>query len=195
MRIALIVATVVLSGLASTRGAEAHCDAMNGPVVAAARRALDAGDPAAALAWVKPEQEAAVRGAFQKAIAARKQGDAAREIADLWFFETLVRLHRAGEGAPFTGLKPAAPAPAGIAMADKAIQQRDIKELRRHVTSAVSGAIDQRWKALQAVKPAPGDVAAGRRWVDEYVAFVHLVQGIVGAAEGEHGEHGEHQEK
>jgi hypothetical protein len=28
-------------------------------------------------------------------------------VADRWFFETAVRVHRAGEGAPFTGLKPA----------------------------------------------------------------------------------------
>jgi hypothetical protein len=28
-------------------------------------------------------------------------------VARRWFFETVVRLHRAGEGAPYTGLKPA----------------------------------------------------------------------------------------
>jgi hypothetical protein len=38
---------------------------------------------------------------------ARHEGPASREVADRHFFETVVRLHRAGEGAPYTGLKPA----------------------------------------------------------------------------------------
>jgi hypothetical protein len=37
----------------------------------------------------------------------RALGAEAEAVADRWFFETVVRVHRAGEGAPYTGLKPA----------------------------------------------------------------------------------------
>jgi hypothetical protein len=48
-----------------------------------------------------------LRGAFQKKLDVRKLNPAARDLAGTFFFEMLIRVHRAGEGAPFTGLKPA----------------------------------------------------------------------------------------
>src|SRR5512141_1215891 len=85
--------------------AAAHCDTMNGPVISTARQALDKGDVTPVLKWIKPDKEAEVRAAFKQAVAARKQGKAAKEVADRYFFETLVRMHREGEGAAYTGLK------------------------------------------------------------------------------------------
>ena len=84
-----------------------HCDSLDGPVVAAARRALDAGDVALVLPFVPEQGEAEVRGVFQSTLRIRELNDDAREVADRLFFETVVRIHRAGEGAPYTGLKPA----------------------------------------------------------------------------------------
>ena len=84
-----------------------HCDTMDGPVVAAARRALEKEDVNLILPYVKENASADVKLAFEKALRARKVDPTAREVADFYFFETAVRLHRAGEGAPYTGLKPA----------------------------------------------------------------------------------------
>ena len=84
-----------------------HCDSLDGPVVAAARRALDAGDVDLVLPFVPEQGEAEVRGVFQSTLRVRELSDDAREVADRLFFETAVRVHRAGEGAPYTGLKPA----------------------------------------------------------------------------------------
>lgn len=84
-----------------------HCDTMDGPVVTAARKALEAGNVDIVLPFVPEEGAAEVRAAFDKVQRARKADPAAREVADLYFFETVVRIHRAGEGAPYTGLKPA----------------------------------------------------------------------------------------
>ena len=52
----------------------------------------------------------------------RKSGPEARALADTWFFETVVRVHRAGEGAPYNGLEPAGQdlGPA-IAAADRSV--------------------------------------------------------------------------
>ncbi len=82
-----------------------HCDSMDGPVVTAARRALDGEDINLVLPYVKASASAELRSAFDKVLPARKASPAARQVADLYFYETAVRRHRAGEGAPYTGLK------------------------------------------------------------------------------------------
>jgi hypothetical protein len=84
-----------------------HCDTLDGPVVTAARQALDTGDVEVALAYVPAEGDDEVRTAFELASKARLEGEGARELADLYFFDTVVRVHRHGEGAAHTGLKPA----------------------------------------------------------------------------------------
>ncbi len=92
--------SVLAAATVSVQIARAHCDGLDGPVVTAARTALDSGDPNLVLIWVQPRDEAEVRQAFAQAIAVRKLNAQARDLADRYFFETLVRLHRAGEGAP-----------------------------------------------------------------------------------------------
>src|SRR5512137_76552 len=99
----------------------AHCDTLDGPVVTEARVALEKGDVTPVLKWVKAENEDEIKTVFKKVLAARSSGKEAKEIADLYFFETLVRLHRAGEGAAFTGLEPAGTIEPAVAAADKAI--------------------------------------------------------------------------
>src|SRR5690349_7572698 len=118
---ATLLALAALIALAP-RPAAAHCDTLDGPVVKAARAALSRGDVRPVLAWVQPGDEAVVRAEFERAVAVRKLGPEARSLADTYFFETVVRLHRAGEGAPYTGLKPAGlEAPNAIAAADRAV--------------------------------------------------------------------------
>lgn len=101
--IAAVLATGFCSLLASP--AWAHCDTMGGPVIAEVRAALEKGDATPILKWVKKENDAEIRTAFARAVALRAKGPEAKELADQYFLETLVRLHRAGEGAPYTGLK------------------------------------------------------------------------------------------
>jgi Family of unknown function (DUF6448) len=84
-----------------------HCDSLDGPVVTAARRALDAGNVDVVLPFVPEQGEAEVKDVFQSTLQGRQLDDETREVADRLFFETVVRVHRAGEGAPYTGLKPA----------------------------------------------------------------------------------------
>lgn len=108
-----------------------HCDTMDGPVVKAAARALEEKDVALVLPYVPKDGEGEVKRRFASVVELRGQGDQARELADLHFFETVVRLHRAGEGEPFTGLKPAGldPGPV-IPVAERArAQLRAVLEL------------------------------------------------------------------
>ena len=96
----------------------AHCDTLDGPVIQDARKAIEAKDITPVLKWVKPHDEKAVRAAFKKVLAGTAKG---HDAAENLFFSTLVKIHRAGEGAPFSGLKPAGAVEPAVAEADKAL--------------------------------------------------------------------------
>lgn len=162
----------------------AHCDGLDGPVVTAARKALDTRDINHVLIWVQPAGEAEVRAAFAKTLQVRTLSPHARDLADTWFFETLVRVHRAGEGAPFTGLKPAGRdlGPA-IPAADQAVRSGDHKPLLQQLHSAVTQGIHSRFHALHAAAAfEPSNLAAGRAYVKAYVDFLHYIESLDTAA-------------
>lgn len=163
----------------------AHCDTMDGPVVAAARTALEKGDVSPVLKWVRPEDEKDIRAAFARTMTVRSGGREARELADTWFFETLVRVHRAGEGAPYTGLAPAGtPIERPIVLADKALASGDSSELVRAVSGSVAEGIRERFaRAAEAKKHAEESVAKGRAFVAAYVELTHYVERLHADAE------------
>jgi len=174
----LLVLAVAAFLCIGVRLASAHCDTLSGPVVADAREALTGKDVTPVLKWVKAADEDVIKAAFKKALAVRGKGPEARDLADTWFFETLVRIHRAGEGAPFTGLKDGAPEPI-VAAADSALEKGDATALVAHVTGAVAAGIKERLaKAVEARKKAKESVAAGREYVEAYVQYVHYVERI-----------------
>ena len=124
-----------------------HCDSMDGPVVTAARHALEKENVNLILPYVKASARADVKLAFDKVLRARKAGPAAHEVADLYFFETAVRLHRAGEGAPYTGLKPAGlDVGPVIPVAEKAIETGSPEKLIRLLTSLLRQELEHRFE-------------------------------------------------
>ncbi len=120
-------------------------------------------------------------------------GSTGKWFADQFFFETLVRLHRAGEGAPFTGLKPAGRdlGPA-IPEGDKALETGDLKPVWKLLSDAAHQGLHQRFEAaLRAKSFRPADVEAGRQFVAAYVSYIHYVEGLYGAAKrSAHGDEG-----
>jgi hypothetical protein len=164
---------LALSGIAS-----AHCDTMEGPVVSAARAALENGDITPVLKWVKPEHEKETRSAFARALTVRARGPEAKELADTYFFETLVRVHRAGEGAPYTGLQPAGtPIEPAISLADRALATGNADNLVKSLTAHAEEGIRERFsRAAAAKKHAEESVAAGREFVEAYVELTHYVE-------------------
>ncbi len=186
-RIALLVALTIL---AAPMSALAHCDALDGPVVTSARTALETGKLNPVLAWVRAGDEPEIKAVFARARAVRKLGPEARELADRLFFETLVRVHRAGEGAPFTGLRPAGQdfGPA-IAAADRSIGKRSPEEVEKLLVETVKHGLGQRYARLAARTPPGEDVAEGREWVEAYVPYVHWVDGVYQAANAGAGAH------
>ena len=168
----------------SARTACAHCDTLDGPVVKDAKAALEKGDVTAVLKWVKKDNEAEIRDTFNKTLTVRSKGKEAQELADTYFLETLVRIHRAGEGEPYTGLKPAGH-DLGLAIpaADKAIADGKIEPVFKLLNEAVHEGLHERFQQVIARKNYnKDDVVAGREYVEAYVTFMHYVEGIYEAA-------------
>jgi hypothetical protein len=162
----------------------AHCDGLDGPVVQAARKALAARNVNLVLVWVQPSGEAEIRQAFTKTLAVRGLNPEAQQLADTYFFETLVRVHRAGEGAPYTGLKPAGrDLGSAIPAADQAVEAASAEALVRTITETATHGLHTRFQKLQTAKNyKPSDLAAGRDFVKAYVDFLHYVEALDTAA-------------
>lgn len=178
--------------LAAPDYAAAHCDTLDGPVIQDARKAIAAQDITPILKWVKPQDEKSVRAAFQKVLTNKNEKT---EVVEHKFFETLVKIHRAGEGAPFTGLKAAGAVEPAVAAADQALASGSPEALVRLITTDVVAGIKERYEhAAATYQHKDESVAQGREFVESYVAFTHYVerlhQDAIGA--GAHGEHAEH---
>jgi hypothetical protein len=183
----LVLSALLLGG---AHRVQAHCDTLDGPVVNAARTALTESNVNRVLIWVQKQDEAEIKQAFEKTLAVRKLSTEARNLADMYFFETLVRIHRAGEGAPYTGLKPAGDLSPAIRAADMAIKDGKLEPVARLLTGAVHEGLHKRFEEVSTrTNFAPNDVSAGREYVEAYVKYVHYVEGVYDASSGAVAEH------
>jgi hypothetical protein len=160
--------------------ARAHCDGLDGPVVKAAQQALAAGNVNLILIWVQKKDEGEIRSLFNKTLEVRKLSPQAKELADMYLFESLVRIHRAGEGEPYTGLKPAGRdlGPA-IPAADQALDSGTVEPLLKLLSGGMEREIQKKFKeAIVRKRHRPDDVEAGRAYVESYVSFVTYVESI-----------------
>lgn len=188
----LVMATVIAGFLASP--AFAHCDSVDGPVAGAAIEALETGNVNLALPYAPASAEDEIKAAHQMALTARADGKAAAKVADRWFMETVVRLHREGEGATFTGLKPAGinygPV---IPAAEKALETGDPTQVKTLLSGAVERLLEERFKDAQKVlestrKTPPQtavEVAEARERVNAEFAFIEYAEGIHAALKAE----------
>lgn len=186
MRLSRLVLPLACA-LALAPEAAAHCDTLDGPVVKAAQGALDTGNVNLVLIWVQKDGEKEIREAFDRTVAVRKLGGEARKLADQFFFETVVRVHRAGEGAPYTGLKPAGldMGPA-IRLGDQAMETGDLKPVWKLLNEKAHTTLHQKFEAAYTARtPKAGDVEAGRRAVAAYITYIHYADGLYRAASGQ----------
>jgi len=156
-----------------------HCDTMDGPVAMEATAALEKGDVTPVLKWVREEHEEEVRSALSKVMAVRAKGPEAKELADTFFLETVVRLHRAGEGEPYTGIKPAGQVEPPVAAADRAVAENDVGGLAKKIGRAAEKGVRERFERLsEAKKRKEESIGAGREYVSAYIEFIHYVEEI-----------------
>lgn len=169
--------------------AQAHCDTTGGPIIPEARAALEKKDVTPILKWVEKNDEAEIRAAFAKTVAVRGKGKEVKELADQYFLETLVRVHRAGEGAPYSGIKDEAVEPI-VAMADVTLVSGSADEMIKAISNHMAEAIKAKFeRALETSKNKDKSVEAGRDFVEAYVTYMHYVEGIHAAIASSAGHH------
>lgn len=191
-RLLLIPALVggLMLGLQQT--AEAHCDSLDGPVATTAVRALATGNVNLVLPYAPAAAETEIGTVFAQALDVRAAGGKAKTLADRAFIETVVRLHRAGEGAPYTGVKPSGldfgPA---IPAAEQALESGDPSALEALLVEELRHAIRARFAhtaAEQAATKTPethAAVEAARQRVSAELAFIGFAEGLHLAVKGE----------
>ena len=189
MRRFVLASALVCAGLTITATAQAHCDAIGGPVTSAAVRALDTHNVNTVLPYVPASAETELTAAFAQAMSVRVSGHEAKALADRFFMETAVRLHRAGEGAPYTGLRPAGTdfGPA-IPAAEQALATGKIEPLLEVLSREIGDGVRERFAHTTGDKPkepmSAADVPAAREHVRQELGFIGYVEGIYLAVKG-----------
>ena len=172
-----------------------HCDTMDGPVIGDARLAFEKKDVTPILKWIKKENEGNIKDAFNIALKNRIKDEKSKENAEKHFFELLVKIHRAGEGATFEGIKPVGTEiePA-IVEADKALQSGSATNLVNLITKEISEGINKRFSEVsEKKKHVDESVEAGREYVEAYVQYTHYAENLHMMAISKTGHHGDNE--
>ncbi len=189
LRPAIVAAGLLLGSPA----AQAHCDALDGPVAKAALAALDTNNVNLVLPYAPVAAEGEIKAAFTQSLKVRGLGSEAKALADRTFIETTVRLHRAGEGAAYTGLKPAGldHGPA-IPAAEGAIESGDLAKVKALLVEELDQGLQERFARARSAQhtgapKSASDVPAARERVSAELEFVTYVEELRQAMQGAHG--------
>lgn len=181
MTIQILFVIALASGLLILypRKAYAHCDTMDGPAVKDGEKALETGNINYEYKWIFEEYEEELKEIFELALKARKLGQYAKEVSDRWFLENFVRIHRAGEGASYEGLKPSGfELEQVVVAADKAIEIGNMSPLKGLVTDEEYHALEEKFDKAMSLKDFDiNDVKASRAYVNAYVTFFKMAEG------------------
>jgi hypothetical protein len=163
----------------STNAAFAHCDTMEGPLIGDANKAISGNNVNIVLKWIQEANEAEIKDAFILMMKVRILSPDAEKLADKSFFETLVRIHRAGEGIPFTGVKPiGTPIDPRVVAADKAIAAGNLSPLKGLIPEKNMSELTERFRKVMSLKNFDvNDVKAGREYIEAYVQFFKFAEG------------------
>ena len=190
--VALLAATAVAVPLmlGTAAPASAHCDTAQGPVATAARDALAQDNVDLVLPYVKADQEAELTAAFDQTMAIRDSSPEVQKLADQYFVETSVRLHRVGEGASYTGLKDDVEISPGLAAAEQSLESgtsdRVFKVLKRDLRTELTDRFNHVLETRDAEQANPS-VATARERAEAELMFEKYILEIETATNAELG--------
>lgn len=192
-RLTVFAGVLLFISLAMAKPAGAHCDSYDGPVITDARKAINAQNPALVLKWISASQESEIIPLFNKVVAL-KSGDAEiYQIVEKHFLETLVRLHRETEGAPYTGLKPAGTTKAIVLMSDQALEKEDVDGMLKKLNNHIGQVVREKYETtVKLSRNRDDDAEAGRAYVKAYVDYTHTLEALHDVLESDHAAHAHH---
>jgi hypothetical protein len=109
----------------------------------------------------------------------RRLNPEAEQLSENYFFETLVRLHRSGEGLSYTGVKPIGyPVDIKIIASDESIAKGNLSPLVSLVSKDKIEQLKVLFEKVMSLKEFDvNNVQAGREYVEAYVSFFHYAEG------------------
>lgn len=159
--------------------ASAHCDSYDGPVIKDATKALETNNANLVLKWITPEQEKEIIPLFEKTYQLKSGDKEVYAIVEKQFFETLVRLHRETEGAPYTGLKPAGTTKQIIQMTDEAIKAGNVDDFLVKLDAHIDKVIREKYQKVSELNNVKDNsTEQGREFVEAYVDYTHTVEAM-----------------
>jgi len=174
--------------------ASAHCDSREGPVVTSATQALEKGDVNLILPYVKADQEQELKAAFDETMAVRNRGPQVQELADEYFKETALRLHRVGEGASYTGIKEQLEENPALEAAEESLGQGNPDAVLTMLDGSLRAKVSERYQGVldaRAAEAANKTVETSRERVEAELMFEKYVVDISSAIEAEAAHEGE----
>ena len=173
--------------LLSTQSAFAHCDSYDGPVIKDALTAFEQQNVELVLKWVEPKYDEIITDKFNQTLKLKGNDEEINKILETHFLETLVRLHREGEGATFTGLKPVNSMTPMVEMADNSLEKNDIDYVVNAVNSHLGEVLKERFaKTMELSKTKSNSVEQGRAYVEAYVEYTHTLEALEQILHGSH---------
>lgn len=176
------ILTVVFGSLLmlfTTMPAFAHCDSYDGPVIKDAVQALETNNVDLVLKWITVEQEQEIISLFNKTYQLKNGDLEVYAIVEKHFFETLVRLHRETEGAPYTGLKQAGTTKPIIQMTDKALSEGSIDGFLVKLNAHIDKVIKEKYQKVAELDQVKNTSKEhGRAFVEAYVDYTHTVEAL-----------------
>ncbi|MGE0088897.1 MAG: DUF6448 family protein [Bacteroidales bacterium] len=189
-KFAVLILLTFLAVFGGQKKVFAHCDSYDGPVILDAVNALKTNNVNLILKWVEPKYEIEIKNLFSKTYSLKSGDKEIYQIVEKHFFETLVRLHREGEGAPFTGLKAAGTTTPIVKMADGALNDQNIDDLLSKLNAHINKVIQEKYKnAIELGKVKEESLEKGRQYVKAYVDYVHTLEAIHKGIETDHSSH------
>lgn len=157
----------------------AHCDTMDGPLIKDAKTAIAQNNVNYVLKWVPADAETEIRNVFSLVMKVRGLSPEATELSEKYFFDTLVRIHRAAEGVPFTGVKPSGtPIDEKVLAADKSLEIGNLSPLKDKISKEDIPELTERFEKAMSLKNFDvNDVKAGREYIEAYVQFFKFAEG------------------
>ena len=181
--------------LFSSQAIFAHCDSYDGPVIKDAVKALKTNDVNLVFKWVKKGQEQEIAALFNKTYSIKNGDKEVYEIVEKHFFETLVRLHREMEGAPYTGLKPAGSTKQIIQMTDEAIKVGNVDEFLSKFNKHIEKVVREKYeKVAKLNKVKDNSTEQGREFVEAYIKYTHTIEALHDILEHTGDAHASHKE-
>ena len=172
------ITTFLIVGAFATNS-NANCDTIDGPTVIDGQRAMKENNINYALKWIQPNAEKELKEAFNLSMKVKDLSPESKQIAEKYFFGELVRIHRQGEDAPYTGVKPAGTTiDKKVLAADKSIEIGNLTPLESLIEKDKKAELKKRFDKVMALKNFDtNNVDAGREYIEAYVKFFKFAEG------------------